>query len=125
MEKPMRNISFALTTAQFRDRSKSITRRRGWWDLEVDEELMGVEKSQGLKKGERVVKLGQILIRDVRIEKLNRLELESEYGAREMIREGFPGLPPAEFVYNFCISHKCKPWDDVNRIEFAYMGPTA
>lgn len=118
----MRNISFALTTAQFRAQTKHVTRRRGWWNLEPDDELMGVEKSQGLKKGERVVKLGPILVVDVRTEKLSRLELEPEYGRQEMIREGFPGLHPAEFVYRFCLSHKCKPWDEVNRIEYSYLG---
>ena len=119
----MRNISFQLTVAQFKKQTKHVTRRRGWWDLEPEDELMGVEKSQGLKKGERVVKLGLILIVDVRTEPLSRIEREPEYGRQEMIREGFPGLPPAEFVYSFCLSHKCKPWDDVNRIEYSYMGP--
>jgi len=121
----VRQISFALTTAQFRNRSKSVTRRHGWRDLEPEDELMGVERGQGLKKGEKVVKLGAIRVDDVRMEKLNRLELEPEYGRQEMIREGFPGLPPAEFVYNFCISHKCKPWDYVTRIEYSYMEPPA
>ena len=121
----MRNISFALTTAQFRSRTKHVTRRRGWWDLEPEDELMGVEKSQGLKKGEKVVRLGAIRIADVRIEPLSRIEREPEYGRHEMILEGFPGLHPAEFVYWFCLSHKCKPWDEINRIEYSYMGPAA
>ena len=114
-----------MTVAQFKKQTKHVTRRRGWWDLEPEDELMGVEKSQGLKKGERVVKLGLILIVDVRTEPLSRIEREPEYGRQEMIREGFPGLPPAEFVYSFCLSHKCKPWDDVNRIEYSYVGQTA
>lgn len=121
----MRNISFAFTRAQFRAMTKSVTRRRGWWNLEEGEHLMGVEKSQGLKKGERVVKLGAIRVVDVRTEKLSRIELEPEYGRQEMIREGFPGLHPAEFVYRFCLSHKCKPWDEVNRIEYSYLGAPA
>lgn len=121
----MRQISFALTITQFRAQTKHVTRRCGWWNLEPDDELMGIEKSQGLKKGERVVKLGPILIVDLREERLSRLEREPEYGKREMILEGFPGLEPAEFVYRFCLSHKCKPWDFVNRIEYSYMGPPA
>src|SRR5882672_6000358 len=68
----VRQISFALTTAQFRNRSKSVTRRHGWRDLEPEDELMGVERGQGLKKGEKVVKLGAIRVDDVRMEKLNR-----------------------------------------------------
>lgn len=121
----MKQISFALTTAQFRAQTKHVTRRLGWFDLEPDDELMAVEKGQGLKKGEKVVQLGPILIVDVRMEPLIRIEREPEYGRNEMILEGFPGLDPAEFVRKFSRSHHCHPHDQVNRIEYAYMRPNA
>lgn len=50
----MRNISFALTTPQFKSRSKDVTRRIGWWFLKPGDVVMGVEKGMGLKKGEKV-----------------------------------------------------------------------
>lgn len=50
-----RNISFALTTPQFRARTKWVTRRLGWLFLKPGDTLMGVEKGMGLKiNGETV-----------------------------------------------------------------------
>ena len=45
----MRNISFMLTTQQFRNRTKTVTRRMGWWNLKPGDILMGVEKRQDSK----------------------------------------------------------------------------
>ena len=46
----MRNLSFALTTRQMRDRSKTVTRRRGDYYARVlkpGDLVCAVEKSQG------------------------------------------------------------------------------
>jgi hypothetical protein len=116
----VKNISFALTTPQFRARTKRVTRRLGWWSLTPGEHLMAVEKAQGLKKGEHVVQLGEIIVVAVRREKLLLLELDPEYGRQEMALEGFPELKPADFVNRFRTSHHCHPHDFVNRIEYDY-----
>lgn len=51
----MRNISFAMTTEQFRRGEKDVTRRFGWWFLKPGDQLRVVEKTIGLKKGEKMV----------------------------------------------------------------------
>lgn len=112
----MRNMSFMLTTEQFRNRSKTVTRRIGWWDLQPGERLMGVEKGQGLKKGETIVRLGPILIVDARGEPLNRIDQD------ECNLEGFPELTPEKFVKMFCVANRgCTPETEVNRIQFKYL----
>ncbi len=47
----MKNISFALTTKQFLDGSKTVTRRLGWANLKPGEILMACEKCMGLGPG--------------------------------------------------------------------------
>ena len=46
-----RNMSFALTTEQFKARTKTVTRRFGWWFLKPGDVVRGVEKAMGLKPG--------------------------------------------------------------------------
>lgn len=119
----MRNISFALTTPQFLDGSKDVTRRMGWINAKVGDVLCAVKKGMGLKKGEQIERLGQIRLVDVRREPLRRMLDDLDYGFAETIREGFPlGHPyhwPSEFVEFFCGSHKgCIPGSVVTRLEF-------
>lgn len=111
-----RNMSFALTTEQFRNQTKTVTRRLGWDNLKRGDILNGCEKCQGLKKGEKVVKLGQIRIKHVTKQRLNLVTLE------DCTREGFPKMSPVEFVRFFCQHNKCEPYTLVNRIEFEYLG---
>jgi hypothetical protein len=114
-----RNISFALTTKQFLDGSKTVTRRMGWENLRPGDVLYAVEKSQGLKKGETVRRLGLIRVVTARREKLFRMQMDVRYGREECHHEGFPGMDPHEFVRFFCNSHKgCRPASLVTRIEF-------
>ena len=68
-----RNISFALTTPQFLDGSKDVTRRMGWRYLRAGDVLMAVEKSQGLGKGGKIKRLGLIKVIDARREPLNEM----------------------------------------------------
>lgn len=123
-----RNMSFALTTRQFRARSKTVTRRNGWLDLRPGDILCGVEKSQGLKRGEQIVRLGRIRIIGVRREPLRRLTDDLTYGFAETSREGFiftqadPLAWPSAFVDFFCRSHKgCTPETVITRIEYGYL----
>ena len=104
-----RNISFALTTQQFKDRTKTVTRRMNWLNLKIGDELTGCVKCMGLNPGEKIERLGTILVVGVRREPLNRMILDAEYGAREAKSEGFPGMSGAEFVSMFCSHMKCKP----------------
>lgn len=53
----MRNMSFSLTTPQMRDRTKTLTRRLGWYSLKPGDRVQAVVKGMGLKKGEKVERL--------------------------------------------------------------------
>ncbi len=110
-----RNMSFSMTTAQFRARTKTVTRRLGWWNLKPGDVIMGVEKAMGLKKGEKVKRLGRIRIVRVGTEILTAIT------DQEVIREGFADMTPAAFVAMFCSHHKVVPQVPVNRIEFEYL----
>lgn len=117
-----RNISFSLTTPQFRDRTKTVTRRIGWNSLKPGDVLMGCEKCMGRKPGEPLVRLGKIEVVDVRREPLMAMSQRLGYGVRECALEGFPRMLPGEFVRFFCDSHPgCTPATEVTRIEFKYL----
>jgi hypothetical protein len=116
-----RNISFALTTVQFRSRTKTVTRRMRWDNVKAGDVLMGVEKAMGLKKGEKMVRLGPIRVTDARSEPLQRMIDEPDYGKAEAAKEGFPQLSGAEFVEMFCRHAKCTPAYAPKRIEYVYL----
>ena len=122
----MRNISFALTTDQVRNRTKTVTRRNGWRFLKAGDLLCAVEKSQGLKKGEKIKRICTIRVRNIVHEQLQWLLELPQYGAREVIREGFPYLTAKQFVDHFCKTHKgVTPASEVVRIEFEYIDAQA
>jgi hypothetical protein len=108
-------MSFALTTEQYQNRTKTETRRLGWWNIRVGEVFMGVEKGQGLKKGEKVNKLHPSECVSRKVESLDEITQEG------CIREGFPHLTPAQFVAMFCKHNKCKPNKLVNVITFKHL----
>lgn len=111
----MRNMSFAMTTSQFRARIKSVTRRFGWWHLKPGDQVMGVEKGMGLKPGEEVVRFGAIEIISVRAEPLNAITQE------DCALEGFPEMTPEQFVAMLVRHYRCEPDKIANRIEFRYL----
>lgn len=117
----MRLMSFSITTRQFRERTKSVTRRSGWRSLRAGDRVMGAEKCMGLRRGQRVQRLGAIEITDVRREPLSRMLDEPAYGRAECIREGFPELTPAAFVDLYCRANRSRPTDDVTRLAFAHV----
>jgi|TARA_R100000501_G_C2569221_1_gene76741 hypothetical protein len=116
-----RNISFALTTDQIRNRTKTVTRRLGWKFLASGDVLNACVKCQGLKPGEKIQRLGQVRVANVNQEPLNDMTTEPLYGRDECRREGFPDMEPHEFVSMFCNAMKCRPEDDITRIEFEYV----
>jgi hypothetical protein len=110
-----------MTTPQFKAKTKTVTRRLGWASAKPGDLLQGVEKSQGLKKGEKVVKLGVIRVLGVRREKLRKMTDDLTYGLPECISEGFPDMTPREFVAMFCKHNKkVTPETVITRIVFAY-----
>lgn len=112
----MRNISFMLTTEQVKNETKIVTRRNGWKFLKEGELLQGVEKCQGLKKGEKIKKLKVIKVTSVSREQLSRINQE------EVNNEGFPDKTPEWFIEMFCKSHKgVTPDSIITRIKFKYI----
>lgn len=119
----MKLISFALTTPQFLDGSKDVTRRMGWLKAKPGDELCAVKKCMGFRPGESVQRLGVIKLVSVRRESLSTMLDDLVYGFEETRREGFPDGHqnhfPSEFVSFFCRSHKgCTPDSIVTRLEF-------
>jgi len=110
-----RNISFSMTTEQVRRREKTVTRRIGWAFLKPGDVLQAVEKAQGLKKGEKVVRICEIVVESTRWEPLAKITKE------DCGREGFPEMSPDQFIDMFCRANNWKPSLDVNRIEFTYI----
>ena len=92
------NISFSLTLPQVRAGTKDVTRRCGWEHLNPGQVLHGIEKGQGLKKGEHVKFIRDVQVVSVRRERLDRIITEPIYGLEEVRREGFPELTPRQFV---------------------------
>ena len=119
-----RMMSFALTTDQVRDRTKTLTRRLGWRHLKAGDRLTAVTKAQGLKKGEHPEVLAQIEVVSVRREPLCAITAE------EIVREGFGEQfadlhHPVQFIAFFCRTHQCEPSAEVARIEFRYLDEVA
>jgi len=121
-----RNISFAITTEQIKNRSKTVTRRAGWEKLKIGEILNGCVKCMGLKTGEKIERLCKIRVVGLRREKLRAMVDDLDYGFQETTLEGFPvGHDkhwPSEFVEMFCKSHSgVTPESTITRIEFEYV----
>ena len=110
-----RNMSFALTTNQFKNRTKTVTRRFGWDFLKPGDIVCGVEKAMGLKKGDKIKKLGLIRILSIRREPLNVITPE------DVAKEGFPDCSVEDFINMICSHYKCDSEININRIEFEYI----
>jgi hypothetical protein len=111
----MRNISFALTTKQIRNRTKTVTRRLGWRKLQPGALLQPVVKGMGLKKGETVEKIGG----PIRVIHVSREPL-SDITWEDVRREGFQ-MTSMSFMLMFCDHNRCTPDTEVTRIEFEYL----
>lgn len=110
-----RNMSFAMTTQQVKDRTKTVTRRYGWLFLKPGDILNGVEKAMGLQKGEKIKRLCTIRVVRVRQEPLEAMTEE------DVIKEGFPDWTAAEFVQMIVDHYGKHPCELINRIEFEYV----
>ena len=116
----MRNMSFIMTTSAYRDGSKTVTRRLGWWNLKPGDRFMGVCKALGLKKGELVIRLHPSQVISVRREPLEAITI------RDLALEGFPDVTKEVFIKAF-LEHnkvKCREYGrrtEVNRIQFKHL----
>ncbi len=108
-----------MTLDAFRNRTKTVTRRLGWWNLKAGDVLMGVEKAQGIPKGGKIVMIWPIRVVSVRREVLGSIHAEAGATASE----GFPGMSVGEFMCMFSRAHGCDPATEVNRIEFEHLFP--
>ncbi|MCK5609275.1 ASCH domain-containing protein [Candidatus Pacearchaeota archaeon] len=108
-------MSFAITKEQIENQTKTVTRRLGWKFLKPGDIVQPVEKCMGLKKGEKIKRIGG----PIRIVDISK-ELLYEVSFTEMPKEGFPGLTSFDFVNMFCKHMKCKSDQEVTRIEFEY-----
>ncbi len=116
-----RLMSFFHTQSQYHNRTKTVTRRRGWWFLKPGDLFDGVEKAQGIPLGGHVVRMGHNITISAEGEPLCRLIDEPEYGRIEVAKEGFPEMTPEEFCKFFCEAMRCELDEVVNRIEFGYL----
>lgn len=110
-----RLMSVALTTAQVRNRSKTVTRRVGWQMLAAGDQLTLCPKVRGRRQGEPLQRIVTVDIVSVRRERLDSIT------QADVVAEGFPGMPVDDFVDFFCSTHRgVSPKDEVTRIEWAY-----
>lgn len=109
------NMSFFMTKRQMHARTKTVTRRLGWWKVKAGQVIYATEQGQGLKKGQRVQYIALIRVVSARNERL------CDITQAEVIREGFPEMSPAEFIAMFCQHHGIKPRRVVRRIEFQFV----
>lgn len=116
-----RLMSVQLTEQQVRDRTKTVTRRLGWWEdksgrriLKSGDHLTLCRKVMGRKKGEPLERICDVQVVDVRREPLVRIDDE------DVAREGFPGKDRAWFI-DFFRAHMGKDTQIVTRIEWRYL----
>lgn len=112
----MRNMSFALTKDRILNKTKTVTRRLGWKFLKLGDLIQPVEQCMGLKKGEKVKKIG-VPIRILGCARIPLNSIEQE----DVIKEGYPALRATAFVVMFCRKMKCNANDYITRIMFEYI----
>ena len=108
----MRNMSFSMTTQQVRDRTKDVTRRKGWVNLKPGDRFWACVKCQGLKRGEKIERIALCEVVS------NTKGPLSELTQSEVDREGFPNLTPDQFADMF---RRSIGEENPNRIEFKYI----
>jgi hypothetical protein len=113
----MKRMAFSMTIPQMERRTKTVTRREGWWDEETDEprvdpgeHVLAIQKGMGLKKGEPQVAIHEIEVVQISRERLDTITRE------DCAAEGFPAFEPSDFIAFFG-----KPGQTiVTRIEFVH-----
>ncbi len=114
-----RLMSVAFTEQAVRDRTKIVTRRKGWQHLKPGDRLTLCRKIMGRKRGEPLVRIADVEVVDVRRELLCAIR---GAGPDELAREGFPGMDVDEFMQRYFIdAQRIFPLDYVTRIEWRYL----
>lgn len=116
-----RLMSVALTEPQVRARTKTQTRRLGWWTTKAGhrmvtagDQLWLCRKVMGRRPGEPVEKIALVDVVEVRRERLDAITVA------DVAAEGFPGHGPEWFVEFFCQHMGVTPATEVTVITFAY-----
>jgi len=113
-------MSVAFTEQAVRDRTKTVTRRKGWRFLRPGDRLTLCRKVMGRKPDEPLVRIVDVEVVDVNFEPLSHITSE------DVAREGFPGMSREEFVRRFFIVAQGMSWRDwVTRIEWRYLDDPA
>ena len=117
-----RLMSVAYTEDAVRARTKTVTRRAGWSYLHPGDRLTLCRKVMGRRKGEPLVRVAEVEVVDVRRERLDRMLTDLDYGAAEVILEGFPDLTPQAFVSRYFLDAQgIAPEALVTRVEWGYL----
>ena len=129
-----RLMSVAFTEQAVRERRKTVTRRKGWWEdkngrrlVKPGDHLTLCHKVMGRKKGEPLVRIAEVEVVSVRREPLTDLYGTvpggpNLYGHKEMEREGFPGEDPWIFVHRYFEQEQgIDEHTVVTRIEWRYL----
>jgi hypothetical protein len=124
-----RLMSVAFTEKAVRDRTKTVTRRKGWWTDKNGRQLVKVgdrvtlcRKVMGRKKGEPLERIVDVEILSVRREPLGLVTKEGE-----LTKEGFPDwdtpsiVGPRRFIDAYFVPQGLDFADDVTRIEWRYL----
>ena len=125
-------MSVSMTADAVIERRKTVTRRKGWTFLKPGDRLTLCRKVMGRKPGEPLERLAEVEVVSVAREPLWELTRRdyattyppapTAYASREVAREGFPGMDPAEFVQRFFeVAQRMSPMDEVTRIEWRYL----
>lgn len=110
-------ISYALTTPQIIDMSKTVTRRKNWERAKAGVRLQPVDRVMGFKKGEHP----QLLIPGWhQIVVSARWEALEDITPEDVEREGFVGWTTEQFISFYCKHNKGDRKQQVRRIEFRY-----
>lgn len=120
-------MSYTITTQQFIDNLKDLTRRLGWGNLKAGDKYTAVEKVRGLKRGDHVKVLGECMcISNTKepLDEIIRRPYRDGNTRSEMEREGFPQMTAEQFVTFFCDHMKVTPDTTVNRIAFKKVSST-
>ena len=119
-------MSVAFTEAAVRDRTKTVTRRKGWTFLKPGDRLTLCRKVMG-RKGAPLLRIAEVEVVHVQRHALSDLlTCDPQEAREEMALEGFPTVVPYEFVRRFFVEAQGMDVGDfVTRIEWRYLDAEA
>lgn len=138
----MKLMSVSHTEQAVIDRTKTETRRLGWWEdkngrrlLDVGDRLQLCRKVMGRRKGEPLVRLAVVEVTGIRRERLDAITDEAIRAEGVPLDAGAGGFDEvdsdtgrptvAAWVLWFCRSMGCRPGQLVTVIEWRYLDEAA